>query len=295
MKGIVLAGGAGTRLNPITRGISKQLIPIYDKPMIFYPVSVLMLAGIREILIISTPQDLPAFRRLLGSGEELGVRFSYAEQPRPEGLAQAFIIGREFIGDDSVCLVLGDNIFYGQGFSSMLRSATRIADDNNEATVFAYPVKDPRRYGVVTIGEEGRALKIEEKPRHPESDDAVVGLYFYPNDVVDIAAAVTPSARGELEITTLNDMYLKKDELDVQLLGRGFAWLDTGTMESLVDAADFVRMVEKRQGIKISAPEEIAFKYGWIDRDTLLESAERYGKSPYGQHLKNVADGKLKY
>ena len=295
MKGIVLAGGAGTRLNPITRGISKQLIPIYDKPMIYYPVSVLMLAGIREILIISTPQDLPAFRRMLGSGEEIGVNFHYAEQPRPEGLAQAFIIGRDFIGDDDVCLVLGDNIFYGQGFSGMLRDATAIASERREATVFAYPVKDPQRYGVVSIGPDGRATKIEEKPQKPESDNAVVGLYFYPNDVVDIAADVRPSARGELEITSVNNAYLDQRRLNVKRFGRGFAWLDTGTMDSLVEAATFVQTVEQRQGIKISAPEEIAYKYGWITKEKLLESAARYGKSPYGQHLKNVADDKLQY
>ena len=260
MKGIVLAGGAGTRLNPITKGISKQLIPIYDKPMIFYPVSVLMLAGIREILIISTPQDLPAFRRLLGSGEELGVTFKYAEQPSPEGLAQAFIIGREFIGDDNVCLVLGDNIFYGQGFSGMLRDAGRIADECNEATVFAYPVKDPRRYGVVTIDDEGRAVKIEEKPQNPESDNAVVGLYFYPNDVVDIAASVKPSARGELEITSVNNAYLEQGRLHVKCLGRGFAWLDTGTIDSLMEASNFIQAVQNRQGFKVAVLEEIAFR-----------------------------------
>lgn len=289
MKGIVLAGGAGTRLNPITKGISKQLIPIYDKPMIFYPVSVLMLAGIREILIISTPQDLPAFKRLLGSGEEIGVKFSYAEQPRPEGLAQAFIIGKEFIGSDSVCLVLGDNIFYGQGFSSMLRDATRIADSVNEATVFAYPVKDPRRYGVVTIGDEGRALKIVEKPRHPESDDAVVGLYFYPNDVVDVAAGVRPSARGELEITSVNNAYLKQNRLNVKRFGRGFAWLDTGTIDSLMEASSFIQAVQNRQGFKVAVLEEIAFRQGWIDADRLCALGEGMKNNEYGEYLINLA------
>lgn len=294
MKGIVLAGGAGTRLHPVTLGISKQLIPIYDKPMIYYPVSVLMLAGIREILIISTPQDLPAFRRLLGTGEQLGVNFSYAEQPRPEGLAQAFIIGRDFIGDDSVCLVLGDNIFYGQGFSTMLRSATLIADTQNEATVFAYPVKDPRRYGVVTIGEEGRAVKIEEKPRHPESDDAVVGLYFYPNDVVDVAANVTPSARGELEITSVNMAYLEQNRLNVKRFGRGFAWLDTGTVDSMMEAANFIQAVQNRQGFKVAVLEEIAFRQGWIDAHRLLALGGVCKNNDYGEYLIKVANEALK-
>lgn len=294
MKGIVLAGGAGTRLNPVTLGISKQLIPVYDKPMIYYPLSVLMLAGIRDILIISTPQDLPAFRRLLGSGQELGVRFSYAEQPRPEGLAQAFIIGRDFIGDDSVCLVLGDNIFYGQGFSSMLRSATAIADERSEATVFAYPVKDPRRYGVVTIGEEGRALKIEEKPRHPESDDAVVGLYLYPNDVVDIAAQVKPSARGELEITSVNMAYLEQNRLNVKRFGRGFAWLDTGTVDSLMEAANFIQAVQNRQGFKVAVLEEIAFRQGWIDATRLMELGEALRSNDYGEYLIKMAGEALR-
>lgn len=293
MKGIVLAGGAGTRLNPITRGISKQLIPVYDKPMIFYPVSVLMLAGIREILIISTPQDLPAFRRLLGSGEELGVRFHYAEQPRPEGLAQAFIIGREFVGNDSVCLVLGDNIFYGQGFSAMLRDAAEIAAVRNEATVFAYPVKDPRRYGVVTIGDEGRAIKIEEKPQHPESDDAVVGLYFYPNDVVDIAADVKPSARGELEITSVNNAYLEQGRLNVKRFGRGFAWLDTGTIDSLMEASNFIQAVQNRQGFKVAVLEEIAFRQGWIDASQLLRLGEESHSNEYGEYLINLAKNGL--
>lgn len=289
MKGIVLAGGAGTRLNPITRGISKQLIPIYDKPMIYYPVSVLMLAGIREILIISTPQDLPAFRRMLGSGEEIGVNFHYAEQPRPEGLAQAFIIGRDFIGDDDVCLVLGDNIFYGQGFSGMLRDATAIASERREATVFAYPVKDPQRYGVVSIGSDGRATKIEEKPQKPESDNAVVGLYFYPNDVVDIAADVRPSARGELEITSVNNAYLDQRRLNVKRFGRGFAWLDTGTIDSLMEAANFIQAIENRQGFKVAVLEEIAFRMGWIDSTRLLALGKEMANNDYGQYLINLA------
>lgn len=289
MKGIVLAGGAGTRLNPITLGISKQLIPIYDKPMVFYPLSVLMLAGIREILVISTPQDLPAFRRLLGSGEEFGVKFSYAEQPRPEGLAQAFIIGREFIGDDDVCLVLGDNIFYGQGFTGMLRDASRIASERNEATVFAYSVKDPQRYGVVTIGEDGHAVKIEEKPAHPESDNAVVGLYFYPNDVVKIAAEVKPSARGELEITSVNNAYLQQQRLNVKRFGRGFAWLDTGTIDSLMEASNFIHAVQSRQGLKVAVLEEIAFHQGWIDAKQLLALGEAGKNNEYGQYLINLA------
>ena len=257
MKGIILAGGAGTRLYPLTMVTSKQLLPVYDKPMIYYPLSTLMLAGIQDILIISTPTDTPRFEALLGDGSQYGIHLQYKVQPSPDGLAQAFILGEEFIGDDCCAMILGDNIFYGNGFSKL--------------------------------------LSVEEKPQHPKSNYAITGLYFYNKEVVEMAKQVKPSARGELEITTLNDMYLKKDELDVQLLGRGFAWLDTGTMESLVEAADFVHMIEKRQGIKISAPEEIAFKYGWIDRDTLLESAQRYGKSPYGQHLKNVAEGKLRY
>ena len=294
MKGIILAGGSGTRLYPLTKVTSKQLLPVYDKPMIYYPLSTLMLAGIRDILIISTPSDTPRFQDLLGDGSHFGIRLQYAVQPSPDGLAQAFLIGKEFIGDDSCAMVLGDNIFYGNGFSGMLREAVTNAR-NGLATIFGYYVNDPERFGVVAFDKDGHATDIEEKPANPKSNYAVTGLYFYNNEVVKMAKQVKPSARGELEITTLNDMYLKKDELDVQLLGRGFAWLDTGTMESLVDAADFVRMVEKRQGIKISAPEEIAFKYGWIDRETLLESASRYGKSPYGQHLKNVADGKLRY
>ena len=295
MKGIVLAGGSGTRLYPITKGVSKQMLPIYDKPMIYYPISVLMLAGIREILIISTPHDLPGFRRLLGDGSDYGVSFSYAEQPSPDGLAQAFIIGEEFIGDDSACLVLGDNIFHGSGFSGMLREAVRDAEENAKATVFGYWVSDPERYGVAEFDNDGNCLSIEEKPAVPKSNYAVVGLYFYPNKVVDIAKNIKPSARGELEITTLNEMYLNDELLDVQLLGRGYAWLDTGTMDSLVEAAEFVQMISKRQSITISAPEEIAYINEWIDKEKLLESAARYGKSPYGAHLKAVAEGKVRY
>ena len=294
MKGIVLAGGSGTRLYPITKGVSKQLLPIYDKPMIYYPVSVLMLAGIREILIISTPQDLPGFRRLLGDGSDYGVRFEYAEQPSPDGLAQAFIIGEKFIGEDSACLVLGDNIFYGQSFTRMLLEAVRTAEEEQKATVFGYWVNDPERYGVAEFDKEGNVLSIEEKPAQPKSNYAVVGLYFYPNKVVDVAKHIKPSARGELEITTVNQRFLQDQELKVQLLGRGFAWLDTGTMESLVDAADFVRMIEKRQGVKISAPEEIAFRFEWISKEEILHSAEKYGKSPYGEHLRTVAEGKVR-
>lgn len=290
MKGIVLAGGSGTRLYPMTRGVSKQMIPVYDKPMIYYPVSVLMLAGIREILIISTPQDLPAFRRLLGDGSEIGVKFTYAEQPRPEGLAQAFVIGRDFIGDDSVCLVLGDNIFYGQGFTAMLRDAGRIASEQNEATVFAYPVKDPRRYGIVTIGEQGRAVKIVEKPKEPESDFAVVGLYFYPNDVVKIARDVRPSARGELEITSVNNEYLEQQRLNVKRFGRGFAWLDTGTVDSLMEASSFIQAVQNRQGFKVAVLEEIAYRQGWIDADRLRALGTAMRSNEYGEYLVALAD-----
>ncbi len=292
MKGIILAGGAGTRLNPITQGISKQLIPVYDKPMIYYPLSVLMLAGIREILIISTPHDLPAFRRLLGDGSRIGVKFSYAEQPRPEGLAQAFIIGKDFIGDDNVCLVLGDNIFYGQGFTSMLSHAAENADKKGEATVFAYPVKDPRRYGIVTIGSEGQALKIEEKPRHPESDAAVVGLYFYPNDVVKIAAEVRPSERGELEITSVNMEYLNQQRLNVLKFGRGFAWLDTGTIDSLMDASNFIQAVQNRQGFKVAVLEEIAYRQGWITAEQLLELGNELKSNDYGEYLIRLAESR---
>ena len=294
MKGIILAGGAGTRLYPLTMVTSKQLLPVYDKPMVYYPLSTLMLAGIKDILIISTPTDTPRFEALLGDGSQFGVHLSYKVQPSPDGLAQAFILGEEFLGGEAGAMVLGDNIFYGNGFGRILRAAVINAEENRRATVFGYYVTDPERFGVVAFDETGKVTSIEEKPREPKSNYAVTGLYFYPAGVSDMAKAVKPSARGELEITTLNDMYLKKDLLDVQLLGRGFAWLDTGTMDSLVEAADFVQMVEKRQGIKISAPEEIAFRNGWIDREKLLESAERYGKSPYGLHLKAVATGKVR-
>ena len=294
MKGIILAGGAGTRLYPLTMVTSKQLLPVYDKPMVYYPLSTLMLAGIKDILIISTPTDTPRFEALLGDGSQFGVHLSYKVQPSPDGLAQAFILGEEFLGGEAGAMVLGDNIFYGNGFGRILRAAVANAEGNRRATVFGYYVTDPERFGVVAFDETGKVTSIEEKPREPKSNYAVTGLYFYPAGVSDMAKAVKPSARGELEITTLNEMYLKKDLLDVQLLGRGFAWLDTGTMDSLVEAADFVQMVEKRQGIKISAPEEIAFRNGWIDREKLLESAERYGKSPYGLHLKAVATGKVR-
>ncbi len=294
MKGIILAGGAGTRLYPLTMVTSKQLLPVYDKPMIYYPLSTLMLAGIQDILIISTPTDTPRFEALLGDGSQYGVRLQYKVQPSPDGLAQAFLLGEEFIGDDCCAMVLGDNIFYGAGFGKRLRAAAANAE-SGRATVFGYFVNDPERFGVVAFDENGRATSIEEKPAQPKSNYAVTGLYFYNRDVVRMAKQVKPSARGELEITTLNEMYLEEGLLDVQLLGRGYAWLDTGTMDSLVEAADFVRMIEQRQGIKISAPEEIAYKYGWITREKLLESAERYGKSPYGAHLRNVADNKLMY
>ena len=295
MKGIILAGGAGTRLYPLTMVTSKQLLPIYDKPMIYYPLSTLMLAGIKEILIISTPEDTPRFESLLGDGSQFGISLSYKVQPSPDGLAQAFILGEEFIGDEACAMVLGDNIFYGNGFSKLLKQAVQNAQESARATVFGYYVTDPERFGVVAFDETGKVTSIEEKPKEPKSNYAVTGLYFYPKGVSEKANQVKPSARGELEITTLNEMYLHDDLLDVQLLGRGFAWLDTGTMDSLVEAADFVRMIEKRQGIKISAPEEIAYVNKWIDKETLMESAERYGKSPYGAHLKAVAEGKLKY
>ena len=295
MKGIILAGGAGTRLYPLTMVTSKQLLPVYDKPMIYYPLSTLMLAGIREILIISTPEDTPRFEHLLGDGSQFGVSLSYCVQPSPDGLAQAFLLGEGFIGSDACAMVLGDNIFYGNGFSKILRAAVANAEESARATVFGYYVNDPERFGVVEFDESGRVISIEEKPQQPKSNYAVTGLYFYPKGVSAMAHQVKPSARGELEITTLNAMYLEQKVLDVQLLGRGFAWLDTGTMDSLVDAADFVRMVEQRQGIKISAPEEIAYKNGWITKDELLVSAERYGKSPYGKHLKAVAEGRVRY
>ena len=295
MKGIILAGGSGTRLYPLTLFSSKQLLPVYDKPMIYYPLSTLMLAGIRDILIISTPDDTPRFERLLGKGDQFGVRLSYCIQPSPDGLAQAFILGEEFLSGEPGAMVLGDNIFYGNGFRKILHTAVEDAEEYGRATVFGYYVTDPERFGVVSFDESGKATSIEEKPSYPKSNYAVTGLYFYPGDVSKRAKSVKPSSRGELEITTLNEMYLKDGLLDVQLLGRGFAWLDTGTMDSLVEAAEFVQMIYKRQGITISAPEEIAFVNSWIDRDTLLESAEKYGKSPYGAHLKAVAEGKVRY
>lgn len=291
MKGIVLAGGSGTRLYPITKGVSKQLLPIFDKPMIYYPLSVLMMAGIRDILVISTPADLPGFRRLLGSGSDIGVRFDYAEQPRPEGLAQAFIIGREFIDGDAVCLVLGDNIFFGQNFSNSLRRAMEATEVRGEASIFGYRVNDPERYGVAEFADDGRVVGIEEKPAHPKSNYAVVGLYFYPNSVVEIASRLTPSARGELEITAVNQEYLNRGQLYIQKLGRGFAWLDTGTHESLSDASTFIEVVEKRQGLKVACLEEIAFDNGWIGRDDLLRIAEPMRKNAYGQYLLRLAGG----
>ncbi len=292
MKGIILAGGAGTRLYPLTMVTSKQLLPVYDKPMIYYPLSTLMLAGIKDILVISTPTDTPRFEQLLGDGHQFGVNLSYCVQPSPDGLAQAFILGEEFIGEEACAMVLGDNIFFGDGFSHTLKKAAENAEINGRATIFGYHVNDPERFGIVEFDKDGKVLSVEEKPQHPKSNYCITGLYFYPSGVSAMANQVRPSARGELEITTLNDMYLKQERLDVELLGRGYAWLDTGTMDSLLEAANFVQIISKRQNYVISAPEEIAFKYGWISREELLESASRYGKSPYGEHLKNVAEGK---
>ena len=290
MKGIVLAGGSGTRLYPITKGISKQLMPIYDKPMVYYPISVLMLAGIRDILIISTPYDLPGFKRLLGDGSDYGVRFTYAEQPSPDGLAQAFTIGKDFIGDDSVCLVLGDNIFHGSGFTAKLKEAVRAAEEEKKATVFGYWVSDPERYGVAEFDKEGNCLSIEEKPEHPKSNYAVVGLYFYPNKVVDVASKIEPSARGEYEITTVNQWFLRDNELKVQTLGRGFAWLDTGTHDSLSEASTYIEVLEKRQGLKVACLEGIAYRQGWIDEERMRELAKPMIKNQYGQYLLKVID-----
>jgi len=293
MKGIILAGGSGTRLYPLTMVTSKQLLPIYDKPMIYYPLSTLMLAGIDDILIISTPTDLPNFKKLLGDGSQYGVKLSYKEQPSPDGLAQAFILGDEFVGDDCCAMILGDNIFYGAGFASILAKAKENAEKNHRATVFGYHVEDPERFGIVEFDEKRKVLYLEEKPKHPKSPWAVTGLYFYDNRCVEYAKSLKPSDRGELEITDLNKLYLETNELDVRLLGRGFAWLDTGTMESLIDAADFVQTIQKQQGIRISAPEEIAFRVGMIDKDKLMESAKKYGKSDYGKYLKKVARGEI--
>jgi glucose-1-phosphate thymidylyltransferase len=294
VKGIILAGGAGTRLYPLTMVTSKQLLPVYDKPMIYYPLSTLMLAGIREILIISTPEDTPRFEHLLGDGSQFGIKLQYKVQPSPDGLAQAFLLGEEFIGEDACAMVLGDNIFYGNGFRKVLKEALADAEAGR-ATIFGYYVHDPERFGIVEFDENGKVLSVEEKPKHPKSNYCITGLYFYPKGVSAMAHEVKPSDRGELEITTLNDMYLKEGKLDVQRLGRGFAWLDTGTMDSLVEAADFVQMIQKRQSIVISAPEEIAYINGWIDKERLMASAKRYGKSPYGAHLKAVAEGKVRY
>lgn len=293
-KGIILAGGSGTRLYPLTMITSKQLLPVYDKPMIYYPLSVLMLAGIKDILIISTPIDLPNFEKLLGDGSEFGINLSYAEQPSPDGLAQAFIIGEDFIGADNVAMILGDNIYYGNGLIPILKEAAENAKAG-KATIFGYYVNDPERFGVVEFDDNGKVISVEEKPKNPKSNYCITGLYFYDNRVVDFAKQVKPSARGELEITDLNRIYLEDGTLNVKLLGRGYAWLDTGTMDTLVEAAEFVQMIEKRQGIKISAPEEIAFRNGWINKEILLASADKYGKSPYGEHLKRVAEGKIRY
>lgn len=294
MKGIILAGGSGTRLYPLTMVTSKQLLPVYDKPMVYYPLSTLMLAGIKDILIISTPTDLPNFERLLGDGSQYGIQLSYKVQPSPDGLAQAFLLGEEFIGDDCCAMVLGDNIFYGNGFTSLLRQAVKDAEAG-KASIFGYYVNDPERFGIVEFDENGRAISVEEKPAHPKSNYCITGLYFYDKRVVEYAKKIKPSARGELEITDLNRLYLEDGTLNVQLMGRGYAWLDTGTMDSLLEASDFVRTIQNRQGIEISAPEEIAFVNGWISKETLMESAQRYGKSPYGEHLKQVAAGKVRY